>query len=251
MTSKKWIYTGWILSLFLIIGCKSKNAIPKVADDVVKYQLKKGVCFGQCPVYELNIYEGGLAEFYGERFTDKKGTFKKQLSEEQFKEIEQAFVDAEFFELEGDYGMDLVDLPTVSISHNNGKMEKSVAGKSQFPSEFIKLNNLLTEVAESGGWHAIQVQPIASDEADNRDASDQIIKDEVIIEPAEDLFLPIWIKDRSSYGVRLIKRVSPGVNLFVIGFDKNRISPDKFLKMLQADKDIVKAEFNKRVRLRN
>ena len=80
----------------------------------------------------------------------------------------------------------------------------------------------------------------------NRKPEVVLIKEEVIIEPDSGLLLAKWIEAHNGIGVRLIKRIAPGLNYYLITYDSSKISGENFLQLLKEDAQIKTAEFNKK-----
>ena len=72
------------------------------------------------------------------------------------------------------------------------------------------------------------------------------IYSEVIIEPKKGLLLGKWLETKKEYGARLVKKLAPSLDYYLIEYDTSKIDPNKFLQMLQSDTNIKSAEFNKK-----
>ena len=57
--------------------------------------------------------------------------------------------------------------------------------------------------------------------------------------------LPRWFKSYEELGVRVLKRITPNQNYWLITYDQGKVKPEKMLAMLKADESIMEAEFNK------
>jgi hypothetical protein len=57
--------------------------------------------------------------------------------------------------------------------------------------------------------------------------------------------LPRWFKIYEEFGVRVLKKITPNQNYWLITYDQGKVKPDKMLAMLKADESIMEAEFNK------
>jgi hypothetical protein len=57
---------------------ESENS--KSEGDTLEMEFSKTPCYGQCPVYEVKVYESGFAIWEGKNFTDRMGTFSAEIS---------------------------------------------------------------------------------------------------------------------------------------------------------------------------
>jgi len=231
----------------MILACKSTKEMNDYTKEDLRFSLSKGVCFGSCPVYTLNIFHGGYAVFTGKMHTDKLGQYDKKLSKEEFKRLEKAFDNEEFAEFPDDFNSQIADLPLITIGYHNGKTFRTIKGKEDRPEALMQAQFELEKIVDSDGWNLVKGLEELRKELKPEPT---YIYEEVIIEPKRGLLLSKWIEENKDYGVRLIKKIAPNLNYFLIGYDSQKISSKDFLKMLQKDKDIISAEFNKNTTLR-
>jgi hypothetical protein len=59
--------------------------------------MKRGPCFGTCPVYQLTIYGDGRVIYEGQNFVAVEGTQNTRLEAEQIQALVIAIEDADFF----------------------------------------------------------------------------------------------------------------------------------------------------------
>ncbi|TNE60810.1 MAG: hypothetical protein EP335_17375 [Alphaproteobacteria bacterium] len=93
--------------------------------------LKKGPCFGACPVFDITLRGDGRVEFYGRRFTKVSGQKLDQQSTGRFLEALDILEERGFGALQGDYtGQTCTvmasDHPTITIEVNSGDWKKTV-----------------------------------------------------------------------------------------------------------------------------
>ncbi len=228
----------------LLFSCKSAKKMDNFTDKDIRFSMSKGVCFGSCPVYELKIYHGGYATFLGKQNTERIGLFEKTLSKDDFKKIEKTFEKLDFDSYPSQFKSNIADLPMIKIGYHNGENFKMVSGKEDRPEDLMQAQFLLEKIVDKKGW-----QFVKSLEEINKGKTPEpsFIYNEIIIEPKKGLLLTKWLKSQEEYGVRLIKKISPNVDYYLIGFDTSKIDPNEFIKMLYRDKDIKSAEFNKRM----
>jgi hypothetical protein len=144
--------------LFFSFSCNTTQDIPSDLSTLKKeVEMDKNPCFGTCPYYTLTIYEGGIASFEGKKDVEKLGLYTKILKPKEYKGVQNAFESSKFFDLDDNYPSGLADLPKTSISYyKNGDSKTVTSDEISRPSIVMGLDNLLTQIAESGGWQLKQ-----------------------------------------------------------------------------------------------
>ena len=238
-------------SALLINSCKAPKEVDDLTEADLRFKMIKGACFGKCPIYKIEIYEGGYTKFYGDRFCDKLGIYDKTLSKEAYKMLVNSFEDANFYDFKDEYESNVPDAPLVKISYKSKNNPiKNVTGKLNRPQELRELQVLLEDIASSKDWNLIEKYEEEIEEV-KKDTKPKVIKTEIIIEPKEDIMLSNWFSEKKKlYGVRIIKKIAPNLNLWLITYDTKKVDGDMILQILQNDSDIISAEFNKKTSLR-
>ncbi|MFT4533934.1 MAG: hypothetical protein ACJA1A_002670 [Saprospiraceae bacterium] len=240
---KLYITSFAIAISLLAFSCKSNKKAKNINKDEIRFSLKKSACFGKCPTYKLTVTQSGYATFEGVANTDKLGIYGKQISNEQFKHVVKQFEDSDFESFPIKFKSQIADLPASTIGYHNGEMYKEVSGKEERPEQVMQLQFLLEKIADSGDWILLQSQK----DIDQTKKPEIInIYSEVIIEPIPGTLIPKWIESMDKYGVRLMKKIAPTLNLYLITYDAKSISAEAFLKTLKRDENIKSAEFNKK-----
>ncbi len=247
----------WFLftaSLLLSLNaCKTQKetteAVIESPDEPVMITMMKGSCFGRCPVYTISLNQDGYSVFHGKRFCDKKGWFEKTFDKEETKKVLDAFANANLQQYQDFYESEIPDLPTVSITYQVGEGEKKeVKGKAERPEAIFKLQAMLEALAETDDW---TIKEDVEEEEEEKPKA-EVIYSEIIIEPHESMVLPPWFKkQKEKYGIRLLKKVAPNLNYWLITYDKDKMQPEAMLQVLLDDPKIKHAEFNKKASLRN
>jgi hypothetical protein len=244
MMKKSFLLSGLLLVVFLFSACNTVKMVTDPAQVSPKIVLSKGACFGDCPVYTLTIYNSGLVKFNGVRYTPMDGKHEKQLDEATYTDLIKTFDQANLWQFEDLYDMDIADLPTTTLSYADKDKLKTIKGKANLPQEMLDLEKRLEELIGSEGWTMTEAPPErAEDKA-------QIIDDEIIIKGNSQLILVRWLKKYKQYDLRIGKRLGPESDFWMVRFDKNLIDPDEMLRMIQEDPAIEEAEFNKKIQNR-
>lgn len=234
--------------LILIIGCfmascKSTKKADNFTEKDLRFSMRKGACFGSCPVYELKIFHGGYATFEGKQNTERLGLYDKQLSKSDYKKVVEAFEKLDFDSYPDQFVSNIPDLPNIEIGYHNGAIFRIVSGKEDRPEDLMQAQFQLEKIVDKKEWKFVKsLQEINK----NNKPEPAIIYKEVIIEPKKGLLLPKWLESMDQYGVRLKKKIAPALNYYLIEYDTDKISPKEFIALLHKDKDIQSAEFNKK-----
>lgn len=229
-------------ALLFIFSCKSTKDTTESGDTgELQISLKKGGCFGKCPIYTFNIYKGGSCEFIGKKNTSKIGKYSLQLSKDRYKKIKEAFEESDYDKFDDTYESNIADLPTIIISYlTKGKM-KTITGKRERPERVHKLQFLLEQISENDkGWTFIGELDEAQEEKQK-----EYIKSEIVLQIKEAGQLSRWFDNmRKTHSLRIIKPLSTDTNTWLVSYDKNKYLPNEILLILRNDENVASAEFN-------
>jgi len=249
-------YFSFILALTLLISCKSnKNAletstpVQEMTKPLTDYdlKLKEGACFGTCPVFEMTIDKFGLATYVGKNFSDRVGTYSKQLSEVQMKQIDDVYQVCNIYSLEDRYISNIPDMPMYTISASEGRKKvKTIMFKENRPDELANLHEVLRNIAlNKEGWTLEEPANLDEDIPDEEKADPVTNVEELIIELEPTTKVSRWFKaNKDVYGLYLIKKISPNSNYWLYTYDTTRFSPDEILTQLKADPGVKNVQFN-------
>lgn len=234
-----------ILFTLLMISCGgSKSVITKDFG----LDIKKGPCFGSCPVYTLNIDHEGLATYDGIRFTDLVGKHTLLLSPETVQDLNKAFEKADFENFKDNYESEIADLASVSISYRNTNIDKTVVGKMERPEKVKELEELLESLLNLEGWQKVaseeKVEEIVEEE------KEEVIDNEFIIKFKEGTAIAKWIRTYREYGLNVRRPISDDRWVWLMDFKKGTKSSKEMYNMLKADEVVESIEFNKPVEKR-
>jgi len=238
--------------LLFFFACKStKETVEEQKikeEDRVFLSLKKGPCFGKCPVFTISIYKSGLAEFHGKAHTGNLGKFKKNISLAQLDDLMLSCEDADILSMLDMYPSQIADLPLITIKYMTDDSTKVVKGKEDRPAKLIAVERKLVDIVNSDGWELVEAANLDAGISPPEDQREELVKTEIIIQPADGIKLPIWIqKNKKRYGIRLLDRISADKNYWLITWDQAKGDPDEFMDKLQRDPDIKMAQFNLKV----
>jgi len=230
-------------------SCKTAKKVEDLTEEDIKIEMAKGACYGKCPVYKIEIYEGGYTKYYGIRHAEKLGTYDKQLTPDKYKSLIKAFENSAFMTYEDFYETQVPDAPTVILTYTNKKLvSKSVKGKLNRPEGVKDLQVLIENVASSSGWNLLEeLKEEPKKEKVKESEKPHVIKTEIIIKPKDDIALTKWFaENKKKYGVRIINKIAPNLNLWLITYNEKMVDADMILQILKNDPAIESAEFNKK-----
>ena len=233
------------LSFLSLQSCKTTKEFSEMTKEDVLIKMKTGACFGSCPLFTLTIYNGGYAHFHGKRFTTKDGKWLKKLNKETFNGLIAAFDASNFQNFKYEYPSELADLPMISISYKN-KMSR---GKDGRPATLVSLQKLLDKIANSkDGWTQLEASK-KNDSSSRVEGLDrktpQYNYSEIIIEPKKGYPMSKLISNyRDEFGLRLLKKIAPNSNLWLVTFNQSKTEPKALMKLLKRDKGIKDVSFN-------
>lgn len=230
----------------LSMSCKSSKKLVESNTDAFLYGLDRGACFGHCPVFSIRIKQDGLALLDAKRYNKIDGKFERKLTKEEFSNLKKSFVKTDLFKMDNEYATEVADLPATILYETKDGVIKKVKANEKMSEPFETTVDLLEAIVKNGDWILKEKYEVAAP-ARKEKAEDFNIYEEILIEPAEGLRLPVWLKEMEVYGVVLIKKASTEQNIWLISYDHQNIEPRKMLEILKKDNSIKTAEFNKRI----
>ena len=205
-------------------------------------QMVKNPCFGRCPIYSLTIYNDGKVVYVGQRFTQKMGTYTKQISTEEVAAYLKLFDLMDFWNMDEVYPTQLPDLAKTNMTLFKKDTSKTVTGDNFRPEALLVADKELVTLADSEeGWTLTKAHPDAGKLADD------LIKNEIITKFKPDIDIPDFIESQAHLGLTIKKRVAHNLDLWLLTFDTDKINPDLMLKQLKEAPEILEAEFNKQL----
>lgn len=230
----------------IIISCGSSKLL---MSDNLEFTLRKGGCFGSCPVYEMRIDNMGKVHYDGIRFTDKAGKHIMQLTKDDLKALTAAFEAADIQKFKDDYRSNIPDLPLITISYTNGQKSKTIKGKTERPQEVHDLQALLSEIADRDGYILVEEpkEEVVEEEDQEDDKEDNVIDGEFIVKFKKDngFRIPKWLKNYSQYQLHVKNPLDAERTTWVVQHNKAIISSDEMLAILKADDALESVEPNK------
>ncbi len=236
-------YTLWLLVSLLTWGGCNFNALRKVtAIDLGQLELlvamEKSPCFGRCPVYSMKVYQNGVASYDGKQFSELEGLHVKRISNAALSELKSTLADANLFRFQDAYRSRLPDLQSVKITYYTEDRYKSIIGKDGRPEPVLKIQELLEEIVENGGW-----QP---KNAESGEKDSNIVENQMRVQLMNGVDINAWVRRYRRQEMTLIRGISANSNYWLVGFNAQKNEPEEVLAIVQADVQVVNAEFDRK-----
>ena len=109
----------FIVLLFSISSCatfkKKSNIFSFSESKNLIISLQRGACYGNCPIYKIEVYSDGSAVYTGTQFVENIGIRIFNLSETQINLILTQADSIKFDNMKEEYSEPISDLPTTFI----------------------------------------------------------------------------------------------------------------------------------------
>jgi len=236
-------YTLWLLVPLLAWTSCNFNALRKVtAIDLSQLEplvaMEKGPCFGRCPVYSMTVYQNGVASYDGKQYSDLEGLQVKRISNAALAELKSTLESANLFRFQDAYRSRLPDLQSVKITYYTEDRYKSIIGKDGRPKPVTEIQQLLEEIVNGGGWEP--KNPEGTDEDSN------IIENEMRVQLMNGVDINAWVRRYRRQEMELLRAISANSNYWLVGFNAQKNDPEEVLAIVQADLQVLNAEFNRK-----
>lgn len=115
----------------LLIGCVPavpRTEAPITLDPSAELaSLERTSCFGDCPAYRVSVSNGGKVTWQGRNWVVDNREDEAQVPAERLAELREAFEQAKYFELDGDFNCrGWTDNPTATTSFNDGTRRRTI-----------------------------------------------------------------------------------------------------------------------------
>lgn len=127
--------------------------VSKLSEDNIFATMKRGYCYGTCPVFELKIYNNGTATLNAIAHLELEGMYTAQLSKEEVSAFAQKAKDIKYMEMEDVYdNPGISDLPSTTTSIVLNGVKKQVVKRYGYPIELKAFEKLFDALLESETW---------------------------------------------------------------------------------------------------
>ncbi|MCH2229576.1 MAG: DUF6438 domain-containing protein [Crocinitomicaceae bacterium] len=125
----------------------------KLSEDNIFATMKRGYCYGTCPVFELKIYNNGTVTLHAIANLELEGLFSAKLSKEEMAAFAQKAKDIKYMDMEDVYdNAGISDLPSTTTSIVLNGVKKQVVKRYGYPIELKAFEKLFDALIESENW---------------------------------------------------------------------------------------------------
>jgi hypothetical protein len=120
-----------------------------------RIELRRVMCFGHCPVYDLVLFASGRVEYHGKGFVCEIGRRDAQIDARAASKLIADFVDSGYFELEWKPGDQVSDSPTVHTRLTVGARSRGIEhyhGDLDAPRVLLDMERAIDEIAGTARW---------------------------------------------------------------------------------------------------
>lgn len=130
----------WVLLLSCYSLQKKPVCILEKPDTIIS--LERTACYGECPIYKIEVFSDGSGQFTGTRFIEKIGISNFQLTAKEIDSIVNYATKIGFNNMNDEYTERISDLPTTFVKIKKKKIRDYVGG----PKELKELESLIDTI---------------------------------------------------------------------------------------------------------
>jgi Domain of unknown function (DUF6438) len=126
-------------------------------DNTLLVSLQRTPCFGQCPVFKIELFGDGKVVYVGQAFSKRVGTYRATASPEFIKAIQQKAADIKYLSFDTKYpkGESMItDIPSTISFFKSGLESKTVLNNYDAPVELVEFERWLEVQFEGLKWEA-------------------------------------------------------------------------------------------------
>jgi Domain of unknown function (DUF6438) len=123
------------------------------ATDIASITLRRGPCFGTCPVYDVTLSADGTATWNGQNFVERMGQHQGQVDLNDYGRLSRFIDRAGFFDWAPEFLTTVTDLPDYFLTVVTGDETKTVRQNGvDRPADFWVIAALVDHLAEAIDW---------------------------------------------------------------------------------------------------
>ncbi|HEY0781444.1 MAG TPA: DUF6438 domain-containing protein [Thermoanaerobaculia bacterium] len=130
----------------------------------VRIVLDRSVCYGDCPVYRVEIDGDGAVTYVGRAYVKVIGTRRATVPRSEVDALLAQFHAAKFFDLKDEYRAPVTDFPTYTVTLEEGGRKKTVVDYAAaafpkyvtMPAVVTELEKAIDRVAKTSRWTGVK-----------------------------------------------------------------------------------------------
>jgi hypothetical protein len=127
--------------------------VEQYAGEITSVMLRRGACFGSCPIYEVTLEADGTAVWNGERFVERLGRHRGEVDVNDLARLARFIERAGFFGWEPEYLGNVTDTPDYQLTVARRDQTKTVRQNAvDEPPDFWVIAAVVDGLAETVAW---------------------------------------------------------------------------------------------------
>jgi hypothetical protein len=128
------------------------DRLAPIFPDSLYFRMDRTPCFGQCPVYTVNVFRSGWALLEGRQFFDYEGTYTTKFNEEELDRIQKMAKDIGYAKLRHVYDAPVTDLPSSATIVNSQDVQHWVYNRMNAPDELRNFESEMESMIKDKQW---------------------------------------------------------------------------------------------------
>ena len=223
----------------VFLSCKSGQKTQSDEVDSILISLQKTGCLGECPVYELTIYENGKIAFHGKQHCLITGHRNGLLDSNELAMIKNSIKSDEFLALDTNYLTLIMDAPTHHIRHKYKQSMKTISCRGDQPTAFQVMEKMLEGLAVSRRWLTGPVLQAATE------------RPELIVEVENEKIIDDLLEKYADNQLLLVKKITPQQNFFLLRISLEKIQHKAFMNQIRQEAGVKSAQWNRKLKRRS
>jgi len=245
------------LLIFSLVACKGSKKSTEEKKEVVSAEqkvekdmsaspikslaVKRNACFGQCPAFEFTVDNTGACTYHGKRFVDQLGIWKGQVGTDVLEELWNYCDSLDLATYGATYKSGAMDAPISSLKIGRTDSVQTIVGDFAMPDEIKVAMSYLDSMCQ---------QAVPTFELFEANVPRGIVPGETIVNVKADGSPEAICRSFAEYGLKMKKKVSPALSLYVLTFDENQ-NAGRLLALLKKHPMVIEAQFNQSADQRN
>ena len=121
-------------------------------DSVTSVGLSRGMCYGECPVYDVTLLTDGLVVYKGEYFVERIGQYGGEVDPDRVRNLIRVILRLGFAELEPEYPTLVTDQPSTELTLTGEQQHHSVVDHGGAPLEFWAMAAVVDAIVDEVEW---------------------------------------------------------------------------------------------------
>ena len=117
--------------------------------------LRRGPCFGNCPIYEVTLRDDGSATYLGGDYAPRRGRHEGRVDPRQVAQLVERLHEVGFWEMRVDRQLRVMDMPAATLRAERRGRRQQVHTNLP-PRELAPIQAAIDSIADEIDWHPAQ-----------------------------------------------------------------------------------------------